>query len=86
VFVDAKHDAAVKTLEAAGYTFHGGQLWKPPLGPNPQPLFERIAELEAALDDLLMHCVDGPSADWVMLPRTEFDQVKGRLTPKPKQE
>jgi hypothetical protein len=46
----------------------------------------RIAELEAALDDLLMHCVDGPSADWIMLPRTEFDQVKGRLTPKPKQE
>ena len=47
---------------------------------------QRIAELEAALDDLLMHCVDGPSADWVMLPRTEFDQVKGRLQPKPKQE
>ena len=47
---------------------------------------ERIAVLEAALDDLLMHCVDGPSADWVMLPRTEFDRVKGRLTPKPKQE
>ena len=49
MFVDAMHEAAVKTLAAAGYTYHGGQLWKPPLGPSPQPLFKRVDELEAAI-------------------------------------
>lgn len=24
--------AAVKTLKHLGYTYHGGELWKPPLG------------------------------------------------------
>lgn len=27
--------AAVKTLEMSGYTYHGGKLWKPPLGKAP---------------------------------------------------
>lgn len=49
MFVDAKHEAAVKTLEAAGYTYHGGELWKPRLGPSAKPFLDRIAELEAAL-------------------------------------
>ncbi len=25
-------EAATKTLEALGYTYHGGVLWKPPIG------------------------------------------------------
>jgi hypothetical protein len=28
--------AARKTVMALGYTYHGGELWKPPLGPLPQ--------------------------------------------------
>ena len=27
--------SAVKTLEQLGYTYHGGELWKPPLGKAP---------------------------------------------------
>lgn len=27
--------AVVKTLEAMGYTYCGGEMWKPPLGPRP---------------------------------------------------
>ena len=30
-----EHAAAVRTLELIGYTYHGGVLWKPPLGPAP---------------------------------------------------
>ncbi|MDV1795065.1 hypothetical protein RZR10_15170 [Enterobacter asburiae] len=30
-----EHLAAVATLESKGYTWHGGQLWKPPLGKAP---------------------------------------------------
>ena len=29
---DRSKDAAVKTLERLGYTYHGGEEWKPPLG------------------------------------------------------
>ena len=31
----AKATAAVKTVEQLGYTYEGGQLWKPPLGEAP---------------------------------------------------
>jgi hypothetical protein len=34
---DRERDAAVRTLKAKGYTYHGGTAWKPPLGP---PRFE----------------------------------------------
>ncbi|MDA8498751.1 hypothetical protein [Citrobacter sp. Igbk 17] len=30
-----EHLAAVATLESEGYTWHGGQLWKPPIGKAP---------------------------------------------------
>lgn len=48
----------------------------------------RIAELEAALDDFLMHCIPGPTDAWMMIPRTEFENImrRGCLTPKRKQE
>lgn len=28
-------EAAIETLENLGYTYNGGQLWRPPLGPKP---------------------------------------------------
>lgn len=27
-----KEEAAIRTLEFCGYTYHGGEHWKPPLG------------------------------------------------------
>lgn len=30
-----KAEVAVKTLENKGYTYHGGEQWKPPIGENP---------------------------------------------------
>lgn len=30
-----EHKAAVATLESKGYTWHGGQFWKPPIGKAP---------------------------------------------------
>lgn len=32
--------AAIKTLEILGYTYHGAELWKPPLSESAQPHFE----------------------------------------------
>lgn len=34
--------AATHTLERAGYTYHGGELWKPPVGPSASPLLDTI--------------------------------------------
>lgn len=34
--------AAIRTLTAAGYTFHGGTLWKPPLGKFHAPEAETL--------------------------------------------
>lgn len=33
---DQHYTAAIKTLENLGYTYHGGELWKPPLGKRPE--------------------------------------------------
>ncbi len=35
VWPRTKESAAVETLESKGYTWHGGELWKPPLGKAP---------------------------------------------------
>lgn len=43
-------EAAIRTLEAKGYTFHGGEYWKPPLGEDATPLLDRIDQLSEALD------------------------------------
>ena len=41
-------ESAVKTLEHLGYTYHGGEFWKPPLGKyKPKNPFD-----EALLPDL----------------------------------
>jgi hypothetical protein len=44
--IDKQRIAAVKTLEALGYTWEGGQGWKPPLTvARAPPLGERDLEL-----------------------------------------
>ncbi|WKL16587.1 hypothetical protein QYQ99_03255 [Comamonas testosteroni] len=45
--------AAIKTLQNLGYTYHGAELWKPPIGKVPDfdlidSLRNRISELEAS--------------------------------------
>ena len=46
----SKNTAAIATLERMGYTYHGGELWKPPLGKALDfDLVDRIhARMEAA--------------------------------------
>lgn len=38
--VDRESHAAISTLENLGYTYHGGELWKPPLGECPEHICE----------------------------------------------
>lgn len=46
--IDKKRLAAVRTLEFAGYTYHGGEHWKPPLGPKPDfKALDRLREAAA---------------------------------------
>ena len=47
--------SAIKTLEQLGYTYHGGELWKPPLGKAPE--FNLIDSLRA----------DAERLDWLNL-------------------
>lgn len=44
------YKAAIATLEHLGYTYHGGEMWKPPLGPAPN--FSLIDQLHAEIDAL----------------------------------
>jgi len=41
--------AALKTLEQLGYTWHEGELWKPPIGKSASPLLDKIDLLEARI-------------------------------------
>lgn len=41
----------------------------------------RANRLEAALDDLWMQAVEGPSPGWVMIPHTEWRQIYDRVRP-----
>ena len=43
-------DAAVLTLEKLNYTYHGGQLWKPPIGQKPDWVDEDKAVQARELD------------------------------------
>ncbi len=38
--VDRQRLAAVRTMEALGYTYEGGERWKPPLGPSSGRIFD----------------------------------------------
>jgi hypothetical protein len=51
-YIEQKQIAAGRTLEKLGYTWQGGELWKPPLGANPSPLLTRIAQLQAEVEAL----------------------------------
>lgn len=42
--------AAVRTLEALGYTYNGAELWKPPMGNSPD--FDLIDSLRAEVERL----------------------------------
>lgn len=47
--------AAIRTLQGQGYTYHGAQLWKPPLGKKPDfdlidTLLAQLAERDALLN------------------------------------
>lgn len=46
VALPAARGAAVATLERLGYTYHGGELWKPPLGKRPAWLDAADGEAE----------------------------------------
>lgn len=41
--------AAIKTLQSKGYTYHGGEQWKPPAGNKPD--FDLIDTLRAQLEE-----------------------------------
>lgn len=43
-------EAAIRTLERKGYTYHGGIEWKPPLGPAPD--FNLLAAKNAEIERL----------------------------------
>lgn len=44
-----KLSKATRSLELAGYTDEGGELWKPSIGRNVSPLIDRIDELQHQL-------------------------------------
>jgi hypothetical protein len=52
---NASRLSAVKTLERLGYTFHGGEEWRPPIGSSPVPLFTKLDALDEAISALRDH-------------------------------
>lgn len=60
-------NAAVKTLEKLGYTYHGGELWEPPIGEVPsyikQPQVEVVYEefTSTRISDIAKFYEDGNS-------------------------
>ena len=36
--VSDEQEAAIRTLTFLGYTYHGAEQWKPPLGKTPEPV------------------------------------------------
>lgn len=68
------HRAAVKTLERMGYTYHGAQLWKPPLGNKPAWLDALDGEDEYL--SWMPHGVAAPVRTW------QHDET-GRITQTP---
>lgn len=46
---DQRLTAAIKTLEGNGYTYHGGEYWKPPVGPPVNALLDTIDSLRKQL-------------------------------------
>ena len=60
----AQHTAAIKTLEHLGYTYHGAEYWKPPLGKRPaQPGWKPTDASMTALRRFEETCSDGEGYD-----------------------
>lgn len=52
--ISQRLEKAERALLRAGFTMkEGAEEWKPPLGPSPSPLLDRIAELERQRDEVL---------------------------------
>ncbi len=51
--IDKARIAAMRTLERLGYTYHGGEEWKPPLG-EPKDTLSRLADATLALNRTLL--------------------------------
>lgn len=52
-----KELAAVRTLEALGYTYHGSEQWKPPIGKAPDfDLIDRLKAENEALKEIISEC------------------------------
>lgn len=45
--------AAVRTLENLGYTYHGGELWEPPIGEVPERFKFKHREFDKASDAVI---------------------------------
>jgi hypothetical protein len=56
-FDDEKESSAIDTLRLMGYTYHGGDLWKPPLGEAPD--FDRLDRKVGLVADA-RYCLDNP--------------------------
>lgn len=54
--------AAIMTLQGKGYTYHGGQLWKPPIGNKPD--FDLLDAAQATIAEqakMIEHLRGGPT-------------------------
>ena len=54
--------AAILTLQGKGYTYHGGQLWKPPIGKKPD--FDLLDAAQATIVEqakMIEHLRGGPT-------------------------
>ena len=81
-----KADAAIKTLESLNYRYHGGELWKPPVG---KPKF-KSNDFPKAGDKVVLHgrpCmvigVDG-DAFWIKKENGRYDIASRHQLQKPK--
>lgn len=54
--------AAILTLQGKGYTYHGGQLWKPPIGNKPDfDLLDAAQATVAQQAQMIEHLRGGPT-------------------------
>ena len=70
-------DAAVLTLEQLNYTYHGGQLWKPPIGQKPDWVDEDKAVQDHELDG--SEAVEWQPGDDCMVPHPASKGVKAKI-------
>jgi hypothetical protein len=71
---ERRADAAIATLERAGYTYHGAELWKPPLGKAPTFAHEKGWHLGVQNDALYIIEGEPPAASGNDYPNHEADR------------